>query len=88
MRYPTLIVAAIVPLAVIATTPATTTIGPISGSGQSTISDSASLDSLAARPKAKNVDRRTLSRRAHSIRPRTNRLGFTGDGPAGPGGES
>jgi hypothetical protein len=84
MKHSTLIVAAIVPLAVFASVSPKTTIGPISGSGQPTVSEGIRLDSFAVRNRAKSVDRRTLSKRAYSIRPRTNRLGFTGDGPPAP----
>jgi hypothetical protein len=87
MRYTSLIVAAIAPLAVIAF-PATTTTGSISGSGQTQVSGNINPDAVALRrARAKSVDRRQLNRRANSIRPRTNTQGYQGpDG--GPGGET
>lgn len=87
MRHTLLIVAAIAPLAVIASSAMTTT-GSISGSGQTQVSGNINPDAIALRrARAKSVDRRQLNRRANSIRPRTNTQGFQGEGPP-PGGES
>jgi hypothetical protein len=87
MRHTLLIVAAIAPLAVIAS-PATTTTGSIPGSGHTQMSGNINPDAVAVRrARAKAVDRRQLNRRANTIRPRTNFQGFQGEGP-GPGGET
>ncbi|MBL8746041.1 MAG: hypothetical protein JNK58_06760 [Phycisphaerae bacterium] len=71
-----LIVAAIAPLAVIATNPAMTTTESIPGSGQSQVSGQSGVmqDALAARTKAKNTSKKDLRSRAKVIRPRTNRI--------------
>lgn len=86
MRHPhSLIVAAIVPLAVIAAMPATTSIEAIPGSGQSQIVGREG-ESFAARPsrRAKNTTRQNIRSRVRQIRPRTNHIDPIGEPPSGP----
>lgn len=85
-----LIVAAIVPLAVVATSPvATTTAGPASGSDRTEVRSGQGNDAFAAKKSrsAKNRGKSSVQRRANSLRPRSPRQGVEGidvDGPTPP----